>query len=220
MELKDAILERKSIRGYLDKPIPKEVLEDVLRLGTRAVSALNSQPWEFIVLTGDIMKKIGADNADCYVTGVPEDISDPPLDGIYRRRMIDIAKQLFAEMDIARENTEKREWWTQRGFRFFDAPAVILVMTDDSLEDAPTNFDLGAVVQNITLAAMEYGLGTCVEQQAVNYLRGIRKYLDIPEGKRFVVGIAIGYEDPDFPANRVVSQRADLADNTTWYGFE
>lgn len=220
MELKNAILERRSIRGYLDKPVSREVLEDVLRLGTRAVSALNAQPWEFVVLTGDLMKKIGAENVDCYVTGAPEDISDPPLDGIYRRRMIDIAKQLFAEMDIAREDKEKREWWTQRGFRFFDAPAVILVMTDTSLEESSANFDIGAVVQNITLAAMEYGLGTCVEQQAVNYLRGVRKYLEIPESKRFVVGIAIGYPDPEFPANNVISQRADLADNTTWYGFD
>lgn len=220
MELKNAILERRSIRGYLDKPVSREVLEDVLRLGTRAVSALNAQPWEFVVLTGDLMKKIGDENVDCYVTGAPEDISDPPLDGIYRRRMIDIAKQLFAEMDIAREDKEKREWWTQRGFRFFDAPAVILVMTDTSLEESSANFDIGAVVQNITLAAMEYGLGTCVEQQAVNYLRGVRKYLEIPESKRFVVGIAIGYPDPEFPANNVISQRADLADNTTWYGFD
>ena len=64
MELRDAIINRKSIRGYLDKPVPKEVLEDVLNLATRAVSALNSQPWEFAVLTGDVMKKNGLDNEE------------------------------------------------------------------------------------------------------------------------------------------------------------
>lgn len=220
MELRDAIMQRKSIRGYLDKPVPREVLEDVLRLGTRAVSSLNSQPWEFLVLTGDIMKKIGEDNVDCYVSGAPEDVVDQKFEGIHRRRMIGIAKQLFGEMEIAREDTEKRDWWSRRGFRFFDAPAVILIMMDDYLDPRESGFDVGAVSQNITLAAMEHGLGTCVEQQAVNYQRGLRKYLDVPEGKRFIMGIAIGYPDPDFPANRVVSERADLEDNTTWYGFD
>ena len=220
MELKDAIMNRKSIRGYLDRPVSRETLEDVLKLATRAVSSLNSQPWEFAVLTGDVLRKIGEDNEDCFVNGLPEDVEDPPLDGIYRRRMIDIAKQLFAEMDIAREDKDKRFWWTKRGFRFFDAPAAIIVMIDKSLKVDAHTFDLGAVVQNITLAAMEYGLGTCVEQQAVNYQRGLRKYLDIPEDKQFIIGIAIGYPDDAFPANKVVSERADLSDNTTWYGFD
>ena len=67
---------------------------------------------------------------------------------------------------------------------------------------------------------MEFGLGTCVELQAVNYLKGIRKYLDIPEEKNFVIGIAVGYPDEDFPANRVISGREDIDDITSWYGFE
>lgn len=220
MELKEAIEKRRSVRGYKDKPVSKETIEKVLELATRSVSALNAQPWEFVVLTGDIMKKIGEDNADCYEKGVEEDIEDPPLDGVYRRRMIDIAKQLFAAMDIAREDKEKREWWTKRGFRFFDAPAVILVAMDKSLDEKAHRFDLGAVVQNVTLAAMEYGLGTCVELQAVNYQRGIRKYLNVPDSKRFVIGIAIGYPDDDFPANNVRSERVPVDSNTTWYGFD
>ncbi len=220
MDIKTAMEERRSIRGYLNKPVEKDTLEQVLQLATRSISALNAQPWEFAVLTGDIMKKIGEDNEACFVNGVEEDVEDPPLDGVYRRRMINIAKQLFAAMDIKREDKEKRMWWTKRGFRFFDAPAAIIIMMDKELDESAHRFDIGAVTQSITLAAMEYGLGTCVEQQGVNYQRGLRKYLDIPENKRFVIGVAIGYPDPAFPANGVVSKREDLSDITSWYGFD
>ena len=220
MELKDAIRERRSIRGFKDEPVSKETLEEVLKLATRAVSALNSQPWEFIVLTGDVMKKIAAENIDCFLSGAEEDIEDPVMADEKRQRMIGVAKQLFAAMEIAREDKEKRLWWTQRGFRFFDAPAAILICVDENCDEVFHRFDVGAVTQNITLAAMEYGLGTCVELQAVNYQRGIKKYLDIPEGKKFIIGVAIGYPDWDFPANNVISEREDIANNTRWFGFE
>ena len=72
------------------------------------MSALNSQPWKFAVLTGDLTEKIGEENVACYVNNEPEDVTDPQLDGIYRRRRIDIAKQLFSVMGIAREDVEKR----------------------------------------------------------------------------------------------------------------
>lgn len=220
MELKEAIMTRKSIRGFKEEPVSKEVLRDVLTLACRAVSALNSQPWNFAVITGDIKEKIGEENVACYIKGAAEDVEDPVLDGKYKTRRVAIAKQLFKEMDIARENVEKREWWTRRGFKFFDAPAAILIYMDEELDIEHNIFNIGCVVQNICLAAMEYGLGTCVELQAVNYLEGVRKYLDIPKEKNFVIGIAIGYPDDEFPANKVITEREDIDDITKWYGFE
>ncbi len=220
MELKEAIENRKSVRGFTDMPVDKDTLEKVLKLGTRAVSALNAQPWRFIVITGELREKIAKINETCYINGEKPDVEDPPLQGVYRRRKIDIAKQLFKAMDISREDMEKREWWTRRGFRFFDAPAVILIYIEEGLDESAHRFDLGAVAQNICLAAMEYGLATCVEEQAVDYQKGVRELLNLPENIRLEAGIAIGYEDPGFPANKVRSQRAEVDEITEWYGFE
>ena len=130
-----------------------------------------------------------------------------------------MAKQLFGAMEIAREDKEKRRWWTTRGFKFFDAPAAFIIYMDDELSDL-SKFDIGCLTQNICLAAMEYGLETCVEIQAVMYQKGLRKYTDIPQNKKFVIGIAIGYPDENFPANSVKSDRAELDEITSWYGFE
>ena len=75
MELKQAILTRRSVRGFLDRPVSKEIIEDILRTATRAVSANNTQPWEFAVMTGDVMKKVAADNMARFERGEAEDFT-------------------------------------------------------------------------------------------------------------------------------------------------
>lgn len=220
MELKEALLTRRSIRGFKDTPVPKEIIEDILKTGMRAVSANNTQPWEFAVITGDVLKKIGEENVQSFVNGEEEDYGDAAFEGVYRQRLVGVAKQLFAAMDIKREDKEKRFWWVQRGFRFFDAPCAIILYMDGGLDEEACRFDMGCVAQNICLAAMEHGVGTCVEYQAIMYQKALKKHLDLPEGKKFVAGIAIGYPDPEFPANNVVSEREDIDNITKWYGFE
>lgn len=220
MELKQAILERRSIRGFKEDPVAKETIEDILRVATRAVSANNTQPWEFAVITGDVMKKIGADNVARLNAGEEMDNGEEPFSGVYRTRQVGIGKALLGAMEIAREDRERRNWWGERGFRFFDAPCAIIIYVDDSLNYSDARLDVGCVIQNICMYAMEHGLGTCVENQAVMYEKGLRQYLDVPENKKYVTGIAIGYPDPDFPANSVISTRDPIEENTRWYGFE
>lgn len=219
MELQKAINERRSVRGYKQEPVSKETLEKVLKLATRAVSAENTQPWEIAVITGEVKKKIAEMNVAAYLSDEETDYEEATFDGVYRRRKIGVAKQLFGAMEIAREDKEKRRWWTARGFGFFDAPAVIIIYTDDRLSEF-CKLDIGCLTQNICLAAMEYGLETCVEIQAVMYLKGLREYIGIPADKKPVIGIAIGYPDEDFPANGVKSERAELDEVVSWYGFE
>lgn len=219
MELKEAILTRHSARGFLPDPVPQELLRQVLELGTRSVSAQNTQPWEFAVVTGEKLKALCRENiADLEADREP-DYPDVALEGAFLDRARVVGRQLYGAMGIERGDKERRHWWLQRGFRFFDAPAVILLYMDKCWDEMSCRFDMGTVAQNICLAAMEYGLSTCVEYQAIMYQRGIREHLDVPESKRFVCGIAIGYADPSFPANDVVTPRENVDDITRWYGF-
>ena len=220
MELREAIYERRSVRGFKEEPVSKEILEDVLKTATRAISASNMQPWEFAVVTGELLEKIGKEIEAGYLNGEPEDYEEDNVGGVYKQRKVGVAKQLFGAMDIAREDKENRQWWTRRGFRFFDAPAAIIIYADKELDKAASNFDLGCVTQNICLAAMEHGLGTCAEIQGIMYQKPLRKYLAIPESKRFAIAVAIGYADDSFPANHVVSTREEINEITRWYGFD
>jgi nitroreductase len=217
MDLIEAVKKRKSIRGYKRDPVPKAVLEQILELASRAPSAMNTQPWEFTVLTGDIVENLRRSNVELLNSGAPPGpehvVVDWPKESIYRQRQVDLAKQLFQLMDIAREDKDKR-------FRYFDAPAAIIISVDRCLSESGPLLDIGAVIQTICLAALQFGLGTCIEDQGVAYPEALRKYGRIPDSKRIVAAVAIGYPDWDFPANKVETEREPIKNITTWLGFD
>jgi nitroreductase len=224
MDIIEAISQRKSIRGFKSDPVSKEILVKILAAACRAPSAVNTQPWEFIVLTGDALDQVRKAFVDKAKRKEPinyeHDISiNWPNDSVYRQRQVDLAKELFRLMDIRREDQEKRAAWYERGFRFFDAPAGILILTDRSLSDVGPLLDLGAAMQTLCLAALNFGLGTCIEGQGVVYPDVLRKIAQIPENKKIIVAIAIGYPDWDFPANAIETSRESLDNNTRWIGF-
>jgi len=147
-------------------------------------------------------------------------VSVQPFEGVYRQRQVDLAIQIFQLMGIAREDKAKRAEWMKRGFRFFDAPAAFILSVDKALKPWWELFDFGAISQTICLAALTCGLGTCIEDQGVMYPEVIRKYTGIPESKRIIICIPIGYPDWDFPANRLESKREPVEAIATWYGFD
>jgi nitroreductase len=223
MDIMEAIYKRKSIRGFKSDLIPKNILAKILDAACRAPSAMNTQPWEFIVMTGDVLDRVRVAIVEKLTRNEPmqpdHHVVSWSNDGIYRERQIDLAKKLFQLMDIRREDKEKRAAWLERGFRFFDAPVGILILTDRSLSDAGPLLDLGAAMQTLCLAALNFGLGTCIEDQGGLYPEVLREMAQIPDSKRIIISIAIGYPDWDFPANTLATGRESLENNTCWVGF-
>lgn len=221
MELKEAIKTRMSIRGFKPEPVPREVLAQVLDIARYAPSGLNAQPWEFIVLTGNFLeraKQVNVEKSNAGAEFTP-DLPGYTLTGMRRQRQIALGKQLFQAMDIGRHDMKKRHEWANTGFRFFDAPAAILVCLDEDAFTSPISLlDVGIVTQTIALAALEFGLGTCIQYQVTEYAAALHEALGIPYSKRLIVGLAIGYPDWDFPANKIRSERDPLENLVTWMG--
>ena len=142
------------------------------------------------------------------------------FEGKYRRRQVELAIQLFELVGIARSDTEKRAEWWQRGFRFFDAPAAIILSVDKSLDELHSQLDIGVIMQTICLAALNYGLGTCIEDQGILFPEVIRRFTHTTVSKRILMSIAIGYPDWNFPANKLVSKREPIENVVTWHGFD
>jgi len=103
MDYEQVVNGRRSIRGYLDKPVPKPMIEEVLALAMRAPTSLNTQPWNFFVVTGEVLDKIRKGNVDNILAGVPDSREfrgHGAYEGAHRERQIGIAKQLFGAMGI------------------------------------------------------------------------------------------------------------------------
>ena len=221
MDILQAIRARKSIRGYKPAPVPKEVLREILDIASRSPSAMNTQPWDVTVVTGEVLDNIRQGNIELLASGVRPnpDLSLERTEGIYRQRQVELGVQLFQLMGIAREDRVKRAEWMQRGFRYFDAPAAIILSVDRSLEESRAMMDIGSFGQTLCLTALNYGLGTCIETQGIVFPEVVRRFTHIPESKRIVTCIAIGYPDWDFPANKLESKREPVENVVTWCGF-
>ncbi|MFC1858293.1 nitroreductase [Thermodesulfobacteriota bacterium] len=223
MNILEAIRGRKSIRGYKPDPVPQEILSEILEAAGRAPSTMNTQPWEFHVMTGDVLDKVRQGNVEKVTSGTPPEPEHVMIgwspDSVFAGRPKALGIQLFQLMGVERGDKEKRDAWMLRGFRFFDAPAAIVIVVDNALTTQGPLLDIGLTVQTICLGAMEFGLGTCIEGQGVSYPDVVRSNVDIPDSKKIIISIAIGYPDWDYPANNVAAAREPLENTAQWYGF-
>ena len=218
MNIVEAIKFRKSIRAFKPEPVPKEVLSEVLDIARWAPSGVNCQSWEFVVLTGEALKALGEANKEQFSlkTEPSPILTNPRLTEPYHRRRVELAQQLYGILGIAREDKAKRQEWVMKDMTFFGAPAAILVCSDEEAPEPRSTFEAGAVTQTIALAALHFGLGTCMMVAPVYYPDVVKKVVQIPKSKRIYIGIAIGYPDWEHTANKMQTNRDPLSVLTSW----
>jgi len=225
VEAYDAVVRgRRSIRGFLDKPVPRELIAEILGVAMRAPSSFNNQCWNFSVVTGDALAEIRRGNTEGILAGKPDSREFRRFDGIaeeHRFRQIEIAKQLFGAMGIARDDKDARQDWVLRGFRQFDAPVSIVVTYDRVLlgsDIAP--FDCGAVTNALVNAAWSRGLGCVINSQGIMQSPVVREHAQIPDDQVIMICVAMGWPDEAFPANAVVSNRKNIDEAVRFVGFD
>ena len=220
----EVVLGRRSIRGYLDKPVPRELIEEVLALAMRSPSSMNTQPWNFHVITGEPLDRIRRGNTENILAGVPDSREfrrGSPFAGVHRERQIGVAKQLFEAMGIEREDKAGRQDWVLRGFRQFDAPVCVIITYDRVLDDGDdSKFDCGAVTNALVNAAWSRGLGCVINSQGIMQSPVVREHAAIPADQVIMKAVALGWPDESFPANAVVSRRKSVEEAARFVGFD
>lgn len=219
----EVVLGRRSIRGYLDRPVPKSLIEEILALAMRSPSSMNTQPWHFHVITGEPLERIRKGNTTRILAGEPDSREfrrGQPFKGVHRDRQVEVAKQLFGAMGIARDDAAARQDWVLRGFRQFDAPVCVIVTYDRELADSDdTAFDCGAVTTALVNAAWSRGLGCVINSQGIMQSPVVREHAGIPDDQVIMKAVALGWPDPAFPANAVVSKRKSVDEAARFVGF-
>lgn len=223
MEYEEVVLGRRSIRGYLDKPVPQSLIREVIEMAIRAPSSLNTQPWNFYAVAGEVLDTIRQGNTERNLSGVPDSREfrgHGAYEGEHRERQIEIAKQLFAAMGIERHDKEGRQDWVLRGFRQFDAPVSVVVSYDRSIHGGDiAPFDCGAVTNALVNAAWSKGLGCVINSQGIMQSPVVREHAKIPDDQVIMICVAMGWPDDSFPANAVVSKRKSVDEAVTFVGF-
>jgi len=215
MSLEEAILSRRSVRGFLPTPVPQEVLEQVFALAQHAPSNCNIQPWFSYVASGatrDEMRKRMMERVTSGRPPVPDFDHLPNFEGVYRKRQVDCAVELYNNMGIARDDKMGRMKATLRNFELFDAPHVVFIGMQKNF-GVTFALDVGMYIQTLMLVMTAHGIGSCAQGSMRYYPEDVREVFGIGPETGIVLGISFGYEDAAVAANRTRVGRAPLAEN-------
>ena len=214
MDVLQAVEERRSTRAFLDKPVERKTVEALLSLATRAPSAINLQPWEFVVVSGIEKKRL----SNLLVKRMKErKIScgpgaNKPLPEHFVERQRGLLRNILPHLP----SDANFELFVNEGScNFYGAPTAIILTLDNAFSSARFT-DIGIVVGYLVLAAHAMGLATCPIGLIAAFDDEIREELNIPEQKQVVIGIGVGYRDDASPVNKARSERVPISDVVKW----
>ena len=213
-----ALTSRHSMRAYLPTPVPRETVEDILRVASRAPSGTNTQPWQVHVLLGaarqrliDRIQAIAANPAELATHQdeydyYPKEWVSPYID---RRRKI--GWDLYKLLGITKADRERMQLQNSRNYQFFDAP-VGLIFSIDRVMQQGSWLDYGMFLQSIMVAARGRGLHTCPQAAFTQFHRVIAEELAFRPEQMLVCGMALGYADPAAVENTLETDRVPVAE--------
>ncbi|MFN7724537.1 MAG: nitroreductase [Rubrivivax sp.] len=219
-----AITSRHSMRAYLPTPVPRETVEDILRVAARAPSGTNTQPWQVHVLTGETLKRVTGRIIAAYddpeerarhseeYPYYPTQWVSPYID---RRRKV--GWDLYGLLGIGKADKDRMHAQHRRNFSFFDAP-VGLVFTIGRVMQQGSWLDYGMFLQNVMVAARARGLDTCPQAAFTQFHRIFNEELQLPEDQMVVCGMALGVADMSAVENTLVTDREPVAGFSKFWG--
>ena len=219
MTVTDAVLARRSVRGFLDKPVDPAMIRRLVELAARAPSGGNLQPWHIDVVGGaplDAFKRMVAARIMAGEKELPAyDIYPRELGEPYAARRFAIGEAMYGHIGIPREDRAARRLWFARNFAFFGAPVALFCTVGRGM-GPPQWSDLGMYLQTLMLLLVEHGLASCPQEAWAIYPETVTRFLGTPPERMLFCGMAIGYEDPSEPANALRSPRAPLEEWATF----
>ena len=216
MDVFSTMDKRRSTRAYLDKPVARAQIEEIFKYAGLAPSAINLQPWEYVVVYGEekdrLVRRLLQVHAERQIPCGPGTSTRPPE--IFTRRSREASDSM--EPRVAETGQTLNRFVEEGSCSFYGAPLAIIV-TIDRLFPKLRYLDLGLSISYLLLAAEARGLGTCPIGLITAYAADIADVLSIPENKEVVLGIALGYADESSPVNNFKTSRADRSEILYWY---
>ena len=208
---------RYSCRGFLPDPVPQPIIERILTMAQRSPSWCNAQPWQVIVTRRAGTERFRAALFN-HVTKAPTapDIAFPrEYRGAYQERRRACGFALYDAVGVKRGDRVASGLQMLENFRFFGAPHVAIITTDEALGTYGA-IDCGAYISNFLLAAQSLGVASIPQAALASHSPFVREYFGIGCDRLVVCGISFGYEDAAHKANGFRTERAPLDEVVRW----
>jgi nitroreductase len=220
LNVTEAVMSRRSIRSFTDKPVDPEVLRRVLDKARWAPSGCNFQPWEATIVTGEPLKRL-QDRMLASEMQKPQEysFSEPEKSPEHKARLQAVGAKMYGTLQIAREDTKARGDFSRQNIVSFGAPVLLLNYIRRSF-GAPQWSDVGMWLQTIMLLLREEGLDSCPQEWMSLYAKALKEEIGVADEDYILfTGLAIGYRDEDDAVNTWERDRVPLDDQTKWLGF-
>ena len=213
MNVRDALLERKSTRAFSDREVSIDIIREILDAARHAPSGVNTQPWQVAVVTGEKKRSLCSKMEGQFRTQgkgtldysyYPDEWIDP-----YRGRRKSCGLQMYSTLNIAREDKQKQLDQWAANYRAFDAPVALFFFIDPVLNTG-SYIDYGMFLQSIMLAAVEKGLATCPQAALGEYPDIVKGELGYSQECILIGGMALGYEDKGALVNSYRTDRQEV----------
>ena len=219
----EAVLARYSVRAFLDRPVERAAIAEMLEIAKRSPSGGNLQPWHVDVLAGDALADLKARVRQSLAAtpggeGTEFPVYPPGLTEPWRGRRRKVGEQLYASIGIPREDRPARLRQFARNFDLFGAPVGLFFSIERSF-GPPQWAHLGMFIQTIMLLAFERGLGACAQEAWALVHKPVAEVLGLPESRMLYCGMGLGWADEADPINGWRSEREPLEAFTTFRGF-
>ena len=223
MTVTEAVTARYSARAFLDRPVPRETVGEILSLAARAPSGGNLQPWQVDVLAGPALAELKARVAASLAAnpageGTEFDVYPRGLGEPWRSRRFASGEQLYAALGIPREDRPARLAQFARNFGAFGAPVLLLFSLPRHF-GPPQWAHLGMFMQSLMLLAAERGLATCPQEAWALVHKTVGDVLGLGADRLFYCGMALGFADEADPVNCWRTERVPLEDFASFRGF-
>lgn len=223
MTVSEAVMTRYSARSFLDRPVLRETVEEILTLAARAPSGGNLQPWQVDVLAGEALAGLKVRVAASLAAnpageGTEFAVYPSALGEPWRSRRFACGEQLYAALGIVREDRPARLGQFAKNFEAFGAPVLLLFSLPRAF-GPPQWAHLGMFMQNVMLLAVERGLATCPQEAWAAVHKTVGEVLGLSEDRLFYCGMALGFADEAHAINGWRTERVPIGDFASFRGF-
>lgn len=208
-------------RAFLDRQVPREILERVLAAAGHAPSPRNTQFWQVAVVAGEARTELShrlRAAADSDETHEHDYVNRPsPMGEPYEQRAFAWGASYYGALGISRDDAAGRKEVERRNLGFWGAPvAMIFHLPRNAVHG--TFLEMGFFLQNVMLGLVACGLGSCPQYSVARYADVIRDFLGLGSGRLVVCSLSVGYADETAPVNSFSPERAAVGDYTRWFG--